>query len=892
MKNFTLRNSLRILLAMMVLAAVAIPADAQKSTAKNQQARQKEKQTQPQIVKKSLGVDDIVKWNRITQMQISPDGSSIAALTEPWKGTSFARLYDKEGRELFSSDSVKSIHFTPQSDYFVMHRQGKKVGKLIIYSIKEKRSTQIDSVSKFTAFPEWGTWVALSSKDSTVKFADLKSGNQKVYKKVSSDVHAKKQPAGLILSAGRLMLVNASAGTETELGEVKKADKLAISENGVSTAWVTDGKLVIRRDNVERLITKGEKPLPEGWVIPSYTTLRFSENGEKLYFGTAPAPRIKDTSVVKGEWPVVQVWNWREKVQFTTQVIEKEQDKKKTYQAVYSFATDDAVQIESTTSGRVVTADKGNSDYVITLADDKYKLEEMWEGRVRYDIHLTNTLLDRSVPVAQGVAGQVRFSPKGKWVYWYSEPDSSWFAWSVSDLKGGRITKPAQIKAYDEDNDVPDMPSSYGAAGWNEDESALYVYDKYDMWRVDPNGAAEPRRVTLNGREKGVVYRSELLLKDKEYIDEKMELLLSVFDTNSKDGGFAILRAGFEKEPEMMVSGPYSFGGLSKAEKSGEIIFTKENFTTAPDIWVSDLSFKQQKKITDINPQQKEFVWGTAELVKWTSLDGKVLEGVVYKPENFDPSKKYPLIVNFYEKNSSTLNTYRTPEAHRSTVDYHMYNSNGYIIFNPDIVYKEGYPGESAFNCIMPGIAKLVEAGYIDEKRIGAQGHSWGGYQVAYLATRTNLFAAIESGAPVVNMFSAYGGIRWGTGHNRSFQYEHQQSRIGKTPWEAHQRYIENSPLFTMDKVTTPILIMHNDKDGHVPWYQGIEYFVALKRLQKPVWLLNYSGEVHWPQKLENKMDFQRRMMQFFNHYLKGEKMPKWMDEDLSAVDLDFELGY
>ena len=134
-------------------------------------------------------------------------------------------------------------------------------------------------------------------------------------------------------------------------------------------------------------------------------------------------------------------------------------------------------------------------------------------------------------------------------------------------------------------------------------------------------------------------------------------------------------------------------------------------------------------------------------------------------------------------------------------------------------------------------------------------------------ALRTRLFAAIESGAPVVNMLSAYGGIRWGSGLNRSMQYEHGQSRIGGNIWEMPLQYIENSPLFNMDKVTTPILIMHNDADGHVPWYQGIEYFIALKRLQKPAWLLNYTVEPHWPMRLANRIDFQKRMFQFFNHY-------------------------
>ena len=232
------------------------------------------------------------------------------------------------------------------------------------------------------------------------------------------------------------------------------------------------------------------------------------------------------------------------------------------------------------------------------------------------------------------------------------------------------------------------------------------------------------------------------------------------------------------------------------------------------------------------------------------------------------------------------------PEPHRSTIDYHFYTSNGYIIFNPDVRYVDGYPGESCFNCVMPGITSLIAKGYVNEKAIGAQGHSWGGYQVAYLATRTNLFSAIESGAPVVNMFSAYGGIRWGSGLNRSFQYEHGQSRIGGTLWDSPLQYMENSPLFNMDKVTTPILIMHNDNDGHVPWYQGIEYFVALKRLQKPVWMLNYTGEIHWPLRLANRIDFQKRMFQFFQHYLNSQPMPQWMSEGVPAVDQEFKLGY
>jgi dipeptidyl aminopeptidase/acylaminoacyl peptidase len=220
----------------------------------------------------------------------------------------------------------------------------------------------------------------------------------------------------------------------------------------------------------------------------------------------------------------------------------------------------------------------------------------------------------------------------------------------------------------------------------------------------------------------------------------------------------------------------------------------------------------------------------------------------------------------------------------RSSINYSHYVSKGYVIFNPDVVYRVGYPGESAYDCVMSGITSLLSEGYIDKKRIGMQGHSWGGYQAAYLVTKTDLFAAVESGAPVVNMFSAYGGIRWGSGRSRQFQYEHTQSRIGGTPWSHFQRYYENSPIFTTDKINTPLLILHNDNDGAVPWEQGIEWFTALRRLGKPAWLLNYRGEPHWPVKTANRADFQTRMADFFDHYLMGKPMPGWMTDGVAPI--------
>ncbi|HEX8334277.1 MAG TPA: prolyl oligopeptidase family serine peptidase, partial [Segetibacter sp.] len=297
------------------------------------------------------------------------------------------------------------------------------------------------------------------------------------------------------------------------------------------------------------------------------------------------------------------------------------------------------------------------------------------------------------------------------------------------------------------------------------------------------------------------------------------------------------------------------------------------------------------KKLSSINPQQKDYLWGTAELFKWTAYTGKQTEGILYKPENFDPKKKYPMIVYFYERSNNTLYNYRAPAPSASTVNIPLFVSNGYVVFVPDIWYKTGQPGKSAYDYIVSGTRAVVKKGFVDSTKLGLQGQSWGGYQIAHLVTRTNLYAAAWAGAPVANMTSAYGGIRWGSGMNRQFQYEKTQSRIGATLWERPDLYIENSPLFHLPKVKTPLVIMANDADDAVPWYQGIELFTGLRRLGKPVWLLNYNGEAHNLVERKNRKDISVREMQFFNWLLKGEKPAQWIVGGVPAVMKGRNMG-
>ena len=378
------------------------------------------------------------------------------------------------------------------------------------------------------------------------------------------------------------------------------------------------------------------------------------------------------------------------------------------------------------------------------------------------------------------------------------------------------------------------------------------------------------------------------------YTEETGYELLGDINEITKANGIFTLNLKTNKISSKLSVDTKNFRLSKKASKSNNLIYTRQNFNEFPNIWITDKNFKQQLQISHTNSHKKDFKWGTVELIKWKAFDGVELEGLLYKPENFDPNKKYPLITYFYEKRSQTLHNFSVPTPSASIVNMPYLISNGYVAFIPDIVYQDGHPGNSAFNCIISGVEAVEKLGFIDSDKMALQGQSWGGYQTAYLVTKTNKFAAAMAGAPVSNMTSAYGGIRWGSGLNRAFQYERTQSRIGKTLWEKGglELYIENSPLFFIDKIETPMLIMHNDNDGAVPWYQGIEYFMGLRRLQKPVWMLTYNNEAHNLKKVKNKQDLSIRMMQFFDHYLKGEKAPVWMTKGVDILSKKKHYGY
>lgn len=690
------------------------------------------------------------------------------------------------------------------------------------------------------------------------------------------------------------------AGTLQRLLPGKKKQKfksLEISEDGTQVAFIADldtTKALKRypkiyywkKGDVEATVLADEKTahVPASWIVSEHFTPGFSKDGTKLYVGLTPPPVIPDTTLLSEEIVHVEVWNWKDDVLYPQQNKQLDTDRKRAYQAVIHLPERTLVPLadEQVPSLRVVA--EGNAPVALLTTNLPYRWSVFYDVSTYQDAYVINLQDGKRKQAASRVKGNVDLSPQAQYLFWFSLPDTAWYSYSVATEKTFRLNNKLPVSFAEEDDDHPDLPGSYGMIGWTAGDKLLLVYDRYDIWAFDPENRTAPVNITRRGRQEKISFRYVRLDPEERFIDPEKDLLLYAFDETTKQSGYYTLSLKTGKLTRRIFT-DHRYAVPVKAREADRLLYTRESFREFPDVWTADQTFATTRKLTDANPQMRKFLWGSVEMVRWSSLDNIPLQGLLYKPDNFDPTKKYPMIVYFYEKYADDIHSHYAPTPSRSIINFSLYASNGYLVFVPDIVYKIGFPGESAHNCVLPGVTSLIAKGFVDERHIGVQGHSWGGYQSAYLVTRTNLFAAAEAGAPVSNMTSAYGGIRWESGMSRMFQYEHAQSRIGGTLWEKPLLFIENSPVFFAEKVQTPVLMMHNDGDGAVPWYQGIEFYMALRRLNKPVWMLNYNNQGHGLTQRQDKIDFSMRMMEYFDHYLKGSPMPLWMEKGVSAVN-------
>ena len=631
----------------------------------------------------------------------------------------------------------------------------------------------------------------------------------------------------------------------------------------------------------------------DGWTLTENSDMYFTPDGQRIMTGIAPVRPPKDTTIVDFETARLDIWNWDAPLTPPQQKKRLDGTLKKTYAAVINLETPKIIPLTTSFFDSVRPIDGGKTGWAISRDNSEYVRESVWKDGSFSDYYLVNLNDGSRKTLAKNFnASRFDVSPEGKYLIWFDSVERAWKTRDIATGVEANLTGQTGVAFHNEEDDHPTLyPGPYeGMPKWLEGDNAVLIVDRYDVWKFAPDGSKAENLTGGTGRQTHNRFRVMDFRRDTRTDNErrsgvsitwnpKEELFLSVQNEDDKKNGYGRLSLAKPAKTLKWFTDTFTFQN-PRMSPDGTIAYLKGNFRNPFDLYTTSDFFATSAKLTSINPQMKDYRWGDAELFEWKAYDGTPLKGLVFIPEGIKPGEKLPVMIYFYEKYSDQLYNFWSPAPSRSTVNLSFYTSRGYVVFVPDIVYKDGHPGESSYDCVCSGAEALCEKyPFADKTKMAIQGQSWGGYQTAWLVTRTNMFAAAGAGAPVGNMTSAYGGIRWESGMTRAGQYEHGQSRIGKSLWDEGglDLYIENSPIFHADKVQTPLLIMHNDNDGAVPWYQGIEYFSDLRRLGKPCWLLEYNDEAHNLVERRNCKDLSKRLSQFFDHYLKGEPMPAWM---------------
>ena len=524
---------------------------------------------------------------------------------------------------------------------------------------------------------------------------------------------------------------------------------------------------------------------------------------------------------------------------------------------------------------QVIFPESGDFKGVFAIDKKPYTVEVDWTFNERNDIFWIDASTGKSTKILTGVFGSPSSNPQGTFAVLYDEKQKSWMVFDSDTMQFKNISSQVPFPVSNDNVDMKSANTSYGIAGWLNNGNTVVLYDQFDLWAVDLTNQKKAYSITQGyGRKNNI----ELRYNENGFIgdlDHRKSIPFIGFDVVHKSKGVYKLTNN-NSITKVFANPDYNVKIETASGDDSSVLFSKESYTIFPDLWWGTASFGSQQKMTDVNPQQKEYAWGTSKVLTWKSFSGKENQGNLYLPDHYDSKKTYPVIVHFYEKHTEDFNAYQLPEVSTSNINIPSYVSRGYIVFQPDVHYTYGDPGNSVYNDVISGVEYLISKGITEKGKIGIQGHSFGGYETSFLVTKSDVFSCAIIGSGVSNFTSNYPVMR-SNGISTMFKYEADQYRMSSSLYDNLEGYIKNSPLFSVKNIKTPVLIFHNDNDRAVPYQEGQSLFFALRRLGKPALLVNYKKEGHTLEDAANKIDWTLKMQQYFDYYLKGAVKPDWM---------------
>jgi len=627
---------------------------------------------------------------------------------------------------------------------------------------------------------------------------------------------------------------------------------------------------------------------PGAMRIVDFRQLSWARQSPTLLFGLQdwepkekPAGDSAQATPADDEKPGVEIWHAQDVDIMPEQKVRAQRDRERNYLAAWHPLRKTFVQVANELTENATLARRGT----IALATDQTPWErERMFGPVYNDLWVVDVMTGDRTKIKDRIQYSFGASPTGRYVL-YLENDHYW-VYDVTKQTHTNITRsvPTSFVNVEDDHTVEQKPP-FGPAGWTPGDATVLLYDKYDVWEVAPDGAKAAR--LSNGAEDRVRHRFVFLDADEDFRDVSKPVYTALYGERTKKYGYGTVQRG--RAPERLVFEDRSIGRLAKAKDANVYAWSAMAFDDSPDYYVGGPQLADAKQVTRTNPFQSDYAWGRSELIDYRNAQGRELQAALHYPANYEPGRQYPMVVYIYEIVSTQIHNFAVP-SERNAYNPTVWTQNGYFVLMPDIVYRDRNPGLSAVDALVPAVETIVATGKVDPKKVGLIGHSWGGYQTAFVGTVTNTFAAAVAGAPLTELTSMYLSVYWNSGGTDARIFEISQGRMEVPPWRDIDSYMKNSAVWNIEKLETPMLVTFGDKDGAVDWHQGIVMYNAARRENKNMVMLVYEGENHGLAKKPNQIDYHRRVMQWFNHYLKDEPAPDWMTKGVKFLDRDKEL--
>lgn len=769
-------------------------------------------------------------------------------------------------------------------------------------------SSVMTDVSEF-AFDDSGDWMAYA-----VATAD-QVGNSVQLRQLSSGVS---RSLDVAKAAYRRLTWGDSSDALVALRVV--ADTAGGDEETTVVAW--------RHAGVESakpmLVTAKSTGVRGGQVVSSDRAPEWGDRDQVLYFGlreprpprarangftppatngTAPGAgsggQVAAAPQTDAEVPSLILWHWKDARPQAQQQVQEPQDRSFSYLAAYQVASGTVVPLADAQLRDVSVGPKDS--WAVGSDVSPYEREAGIRGSAYRDVYAINvqtgarTLIQKKVPGAGGGGGRggmggSNFSPDNQRYAYYDTGD--WKVYDFAAATAKTVSAGVPTKFWNTEDDHNQVKPAIGGAlvGWSTDGQQLFIRDNWDLWRLPIAGGAA-RNLTGNGVKDQVKYQARLLFdpKDRGAIDLTKPLYLKTYGEWTKKEG--LVRVDPMQGGVRVITNEDAKVDYRRARDADTWVFSRQTVVQFPDWYAADADLKNSRRLTDANPQQKDVAWTPgARLIDYTCDNGGGRhQAVLYLPAGYEKGKKYPMLTYIYEKLSQEFNVYTEPNATRYS-NPSVYTSRGYAFLKPDIVYKLNDPGRSAVWCVVPAVKAAIASGLIDADRVGLQGHSWGGYQTTFITTQTKIFKTAVAGAPLTDMVSMFGSVYWNSGSTDASIFISSQGRFTGGPNDVPEAYARNSPQRFAQNLSIPFMMLHNDRDGAVDFNQGITYYNHLRQLNKEVVLLEYVGENHGLARPANMKDYNLRMTEWFDTFLRDQPAPEWLKDGVPRLKMEEHL--